>query len=50
MKKDEKDNVAIGMDIDIEVLAGREDVLVAAAGSTCCCTRGPQIQIVAIPE
>jgi hypothetical protein len=50
MKEDEKDNVEIGMDIDIEVLAGREEVLVAAAGTTCCCTRGPMIKIVAMPE
>ena len=50
MKENIKETVAIDLDLDIEVLDGREELLVAAAGTTCSNHRGPQIQIVQMPE
>jgi hypothetical protein len=50
MKENEKETVTIDLDLDIEVLDGREELLVAAAGTTCSSHRGPQVQIVAMPK
>jgi hypothetical protein len=50
MKKNLHETVTIDLDLDIEVLDGREELLVAAAGSCTSSHRGPQVQIVSMPE
>jgi hypothetical protein len=50
MKEGEKENVAEDLDLDIEVLDGREEILVASAGCTCSGHRGPSVKIVSVPE
>lgn len=50
MKENEKEIVTIDLDLDIEVLEGREELLVAAAGTCTSNHRGPRVAIVAMPE
>lgn len=50
MKENINETVAIDLDLDIEVLDGREELLVAAAGCTCSNHRGIEIQIVQMQE
>lgn len=48
--KNEKETVTLDLDLDIEVLEGREELLVAAAGTCTSNHRGPAVVIVAMPE
>jgi len=48
--KNEKETVTLDLDLDIEVLGGREELLVAAAGTCTSNHRGPAVVIVAMPE
>lgn len=50
MKEDEKETVAKDFDLDIEVIDGREELLVAAAGTCCSGHRGPQVTIISPPD
>ncbi|HYU99723.1 MAG TPA: hypothetical protein VE977_12905 [Pyrinomonadaceae bacterium] len=47
MEEHEKD---ADLDLVIEVIEGREELLVAAAGTCTGGHRGPQVQIIAAPE
>jgi len=48
MKNEE--TVTLDLDIDIEVLEGREELLVASAGTCTSNHVGPKVAIVAMPE
>jgi hypothetical protein len=50
MKENEKETVTLDLDLDIEVLEGREELLVAAAGTCTSNHRGPKVAIVAITD
>jgi len=50
MKNEETVTFDLDLDIDIEVLEGREELLVASAGTCTSNHVGPKVAIVAMPE
>jgi hypothetical protein len=50
MNENQQETLALEADLEIEVLVGREELLVASAGTCCSGHRGPQVQIVALTD